>query len=280
MKICYLDESGDGSCPTSFSIHSNIQPIFSIVGIIVDSAHLKDITLRLIDLKKRFYPKPFAEKGKKHLAVLTEEIKGSVIRKDFRKADKKLWKLHVKFLKQILKILDTFNIRIVSNVYIKSPKTAFDGKKVYTTTVQKICNYFNQYLIECEDSGIIIADSRTPFDNRTVAFSVATQKFKYSGDQYPQIFECPTFGQSEVHAGIQIADIILSAIIVPVSAYTYCLEHYKSVHVSDNYGYIKSHLAPIIRNLTYRYRDNSGKWRGGITVTDMISHKSSSEFFA
>lgn len=49
MKICYVDESGDtGALP---SATSRIQPVLSIVGVIVDHANLQPMTTDFLDLK-------------------------------------------------------------------------------------------------------------------------------------------------------------------------------------------------------------------------------------
>jgi hypothetical protein len=278
MKLCYFDESGDSSQPTSLSPPSNIQPLFIVLGLFIDATHLHALTKRFIDLKYRFHPRLF-QQGDRYLRRLMTEVKGSNIRADFRKANKGTWKSHLQFLSELLKLLDSLDAKIVSRAVIKSPDVPFNGNKVYTSAVQDICRHFNRFLVDLKGQGLVIADHRTPGDDKTVAFSIGTQKFRTLGDPYERIVECPTFACSDVHAGIQIADLVVSTVINPIAAYTYCLGQYSSVHVSKNYFEIKRRLAPLIKQLRFGYQDDGGKWRGGITINDRLGKKSSSEFF-
>lgn len=279
MRICYFDESGDSSQPVSFFPPSNIQPIFAVVGVFIDAGNLHQLTRGFIDLKTRFHP-GLLTKGSAYLSRLKTEIKGSAVRRDFRNDNRKQWKTHIQFLSGVIKLLEVVDAKIVSRIVIKSPTKPFVGKNVYTSTVQKVCSDFNRFLSDVDDHGIVIADHRNPTDDKSVAFSVGTQKFQRSGDAYGRIVECPTFGCSEVHAGIQIADLLVSTIINPIASYVYCLPSYTSVHVSTHYRIIQQKLAMPIKKVCYRYQDAEGRWRGGITVNDTISGKSASNFFA
>jgi hypothetical protein len=65
------------------------------------------------------------------------------------------------------------------------------------------------------DRGVVIADSRVPGQNVNVAHSVFTQKYRATGDPYPRILEVPVFGHSNNHVGLQLADVVGSALLAP-----------------------------------------------------------------
>ncbi|WP_413772186.1 MULTISPECIES: DUF3800 domain-containing protein [Marinobacter] len=160
---------------------------------------------------------------------------------------------------------------------------AFDGKKVYSASIQKICEAFQSFLEEREGNGIVIADSRTPAQNQNVSQSVFTQKFKVNGDRYDRVLEMPLFGHSENHAGLQMVDWISSSLLFPIATKTYCDGYIQSIHLHQKDALIKSRYSDRLRNLQYRYQveKNNGVFRysGGITVNDGISQKSSVYMF-
>jgi hypothetical protein len=71
-----------------------------------------------------------------------------------------------------------------------------------------------------------------------VSHSIFTQKFKAEGDQYPRVLEMPTFGHSNNHVGIQIADLLASALLYPMATCAYCRGHVSNVHVDANAGHL------------------------------------------
>ncbi|WP_421846202.1 DUF3800 domain-containing protein [Marinobacter sp.] len=211
------------------------------------------------------------------------EIKGSDLRTDIRKKGRNTRRRAFGWLDKTLDLLERLNCRIVSRIYVKPPGGAFDGKKVYSASIQKICEAFQSFLEEREGNGIVIADSRTPAQNQNVSQSVFTQKFKVNGDRYDRVLEMPLFGHSENHAGLQMVDWISSSLLFPIATKTYCDGYIQSIHLHQKDALIKSRYSDRLRNLQYRYQveKNNGVFRysGGITVNDGISQKSSVYMF-
>lgn len=149
---------------------------------------------------------------------------------------------------------------------------------MYTYSIQALCKSF-QNLLELENNhGIIVADSRNPYQNVGVSHSIFTQKFKATGDAYGRILEMPVFGHSENHVGLQLADILCSALLFPMATFTYCTGYMNSVHVHPKYKLIKERYAARVMNLQHRYLDQ-GRYRGGITVNDQIAQRTGGELF-
>lgn len=127
--------------------------------------------------------------------------------------------------------------------------------------------------------GVLIADARAKALNSNVSFSIFTQRFASVGNPYPRLIETPVFAHSENHAMLQICDILCSAVLAPMAAYTYCLGHVLNVHVSPGYRVIKERYGKRLRALQYSYQDSGSLWRGGISVTDPIGGKRSVDLF-
>jgi hypothetical protein len=85
----------------------------------------------------------------------------------------------------------------------------------------------------------------------------------------------PTFGNSDNHAGIQVADILCSALLFPIAALSYCLGHVHNLHVHPEYARLKQRYGPRLLQRQFRYQDGTGRWQGGITVSDGIAHRNS-----
>ena len=90
----------------------------------------------------------------------------------------------------------------------------------------------------------------------------------------------PVFGHSDNHAGIQAADLLCSAFLTPMAVHAYCLNHINNLHVHDDYHRIRSQFGERLKNMQFRYENNQGRWRGGVTVSDALCRKSGGLLFA
>src|SRR5690606_19469580 len=113
-------------------------------------------------------------------------------------------------------------------------------------------------------------DCRSKAINVSVSHSIFTQRFKSSGDQYNRILELPLFANTDNHAGLQVADLLCSALLFPIAAYSYCLGHVNNVHVSQEYELLKTRYGSRLQQLQHRYRDGKDRYRGGVTVSDAL----------
>ncbi|WP_258599320.1 DUF3800 domain-containing protein [Mesorhizobium sp. AR07] len=150
---------------------------------------------------------------------------------------------------------------------------------IYTFSLQSIYTDFQNYLTQEGDVGFVIVDSRLKHLNTPVAHSIFTQKFKGTGDSNDRIIELPAFSHSDNHAGTQMADMICSAIMTPIVVETYCRGHITSVHVRPGYDRLKAAFAGKVRTLQHRYREASGRDRGGFTVSDDIGQRAGGLMF-
>jgi hypothetical protein len=269
LTFCYLDEAGDtGVLPTATS---PVQPLFCILGLTLDAARLKEFTLDFLDLKHRFFPNRFRPAGTR-LGRLLVEIKGSDLRAVFRTADRRLQRHHIRLFRGLLALLNRHQCRIFGRVWVKPIGGPMDGHAVYSFSTQSICTTLQNLLNEHNDTGLVIADSRTKAQNSKVSFSVFTQHFCTAGSPYSRVLETPTFGHSENHAGLQACDWLCSGLLFPLAAYAFCAGHVNNVHVHTGYAVLKNEFGPPIKDLQHRFRE-TGRWRGGIVVSDEIDHK-------
>lgn len=182
------------------------------------------------------------------------------------------------FLDEVITRIQNTDARIIGRIWVKEIGSHFDDKAVYTSSVQALCTYFQKYLEEVDGYGCVIADNRTHALNNDVAHSVFTRKFSAGQNAYNRIIEVPTFGNSDNHAGLQVCDLIVSALVWPIAVNTYCDGHVQNAHVRPGYDRIKTRFAHLIRPMQYRY-DDGGKRRGGLVVSDGIGKTSGGRLF-
>ncbi len=270
--ILYLDEAG---CPGELpSAISNVEPVFSILGLVMQERDLRKVTFAVLDLKKKYrrHGRPY-----RYLDLIDWEIKGSDLRKDIAVGSSSRRRAAIWFLDCIVRLAERYQMKLIGRVWVKPIAAKFDGRAIYTSSVQSICSAFQDMMKYYSKRGFIIADSRNKYLNTSVAHSVFTQKYQAAGDSLDNMREMPVFGHSNNHAGLQIADLLVSAIVSPIAIESYCKGHISSVHIRD-YNKIKSKFSSRIRNLQYRYNIN-GKWTGGIVICDGISRRPGSLFF-
>jgi len=273
MYICYLDEAGcTGVLP---SANSPIQPVFILAGVIFKQEYLGRITQEFLEIKSTFFPNYPADA--KYLDRILKEVKGADIRADLRSGSSRKTRHAIGFLDKVLGLLERHETKIIGRVWIKGIGAPFNGRAIYTSSVQSICEHFNHFLGQSQAKGMIVADGRSKVKNTQVAHSIFTKKFQASGDEFPHIMEIPAFSNGENHAGLQIADLLCSAFLFPMSTFSYCSAVIHSVHVNPNFSLLRIHFGSRLENLQYRYQN--GKWVGGITVSDPLTHRSGSSLF-
>ena len=262
--------------PATPSPVSNDQPVLVIGALIVDAAHLYDLTHDFLSLKHQFFPGlPYPSTN--HLDVIIPEIKGADLRRNMLRGSKKANRHAIGFLDKLLALLEKHNIKLLARIYVKPLGQPFSGRSVYTSSIQWLYAAFNRFLNDQCSSGFCIADSRDYSKNVNVAHSIFTQKFRaQAGDNkhnvFEHILELPTFAHSENHAGIQICDMICSALLFPIACYVYCTGYVRNVHVQSGAADLKARFGLQLQALQYRYYSPSpqDKWRGGVTVTDSL----------
>ena len=172
----------------------------------------------------------------------------------------------------VLDILETHHAKLVARVYVKPIGQPFHGSAVYTSTVQSVCATLQEYLSATSSTGIVIADSRNKGKNVNVSHSVFTQRYRAAGDPYPLLMEVPTFGHSDNHSVLQLTDLVCSALLFPIAAQKCSSPHLTDLtHVSPHYTNLASRHGQRLKDMQFRYQDANARWRGGITLIDMLN---------
>lgn len=279
VHICYVDEAG---CPGPLpSATSNIQPVLVVCGLVFKQTAVHDLTTEFIRLKRLFYPTSLPT-GSMPLEWILVEIKGSELRKNCVDPSRRLRRHAFGFLDKVLALLKTFDCHVVGRVWVKGIGQPFNGRSVYTSSIQYIHQWFNEWLTLTEGHGIVVCDSRDQALNRIVSYSIFTEKYRVGGDKHPRILEMPTFGHSENHAGIQLADLVASALLFPMAVDAYCAGAVSSVHVRPGYGEIRSRYGPRLEGLQYRVEDSAHtppRLIGGLMVDDQVGKRPRSLMF-
>jgi hypothetical protein len=264
VHVAYVDDAGDVQ---TLVTASQVAPVLAFGAVAVDASILPQLTRDFLALKRRYF------RGRmKSLHLLDDilvEVKGAELRTMVRNGHRARRRA-IQFFHELLQLLEGSHAQLFGRVWVKQPGIPLDGKAVITFSIQAMCATFQHLLDQRNDDGLMVVDSSTPGLNAMVSHSIFTQRFRAAGDQYSHLTEMPTFGHSQNHAGLQIADIIISGLVSPMASISYCTGHVSGVHVHARYGEIKSRFAGRLRPMQHRYLDDKGSWCGGFTVSDPV----------
>jgi hypothetical protein len=276
VKILYLDEAGDlQSLPAVPG--PNDQPVFILGGVCVDYVRLETLTLDFLQLKRRFFPGLGYRSGL-YLDAVLAEIKGADLRRNAASTSRNQQRQVFGFLDNVFDLLETNNVSITARIWVKPLGRNMRSTSVYTSSIQRLYQVYDHLLTTDQDYGVCLIDSRTKGLNVPVAHSIFTQKFK-THSEYPRIVELPGFVHSDNHVGIQLSDLLCSAILYPITTYVYCTGHIQNVHVNARHADLQSRYGRRLKALQYRYVDTLGRGRGGLTVSDGIGARTSALLF-
>ncbi|WP_275557513.1 DUF3800 domain-containing protein [Streptomyces sp. 5-6(2022)] len=275
LYLCYLDESGTGQVLNP-AVPDSV-PVMAIGGFTVPESQVKALAWDFIALKKRFRPE--LRKLPTLSQVVHHEIKGETIRKSFRRTGRNQRRMAHGFLDHLLNILEQRDCTVMARIWVKQDGAVNDDAAMYASAVTALCANFEHYLAERSSSGIAVLDSRNPSDNIGNVHCVTTRKFGKGGDRMPHLPESPVFGHSNTHLGLQIADLIVSAILAPAAAVTYAGDLTGNVHCHPGFNEVRDRHCPRLGKLQHRYQSPTGKWTGGIVVSDARGHRSAGKLF-
>ncbi|MEO3782359.1 DUF3800 domain-containing protein [Actinocorallia sp. B10E7] len=273
MYFCYLDESG-GCEPPDLGIEAT--PAMVIGGLIIEASHVPALTRDFLALKRRFFPGRFTRSPA--LDHVLTEIKGSEILQMTRSPSRNKRRQADLFRTGLLDLVEGYGCRLVGRVWVKEVGKSLKPEATYCYAVQDIALHFSQFLLGRNATGVLIADGRSQNLNIPVAHSVFTQKWRTGGDPYPAMLEVPLFAHSDNHVGLQLADLIASTLVFPMAACSYGAPS-GSAHGSGRYFAVRTAYGARVRGLQHRYRDETGRWRGGLVVSDPAGKRSGSLLF-
>lgn len=278
MYVCYVDEAG---CTGELSsAASSVQPVFTLLGVLLPSVEVPFVTRELIALKQRFYPKG-RPAGSRYHDWMGLEVKGADIRRMARSTARNDRRFAYGVIQESLAILVRHHAKLVGRVYVKPIGGIFDGTAVYSNTVQRICAGFQHFLNARGGTGLVIADSRNKNKNAGISHSVFTQMYSAGGNPYPNMVEAPTFGHSDNHAGLQLCDTVCSGLLFPIAAQVCCLSRmHDHTHCHAQHATLRTRYGTTIRGLQYRYVDERGAPAGGIALNDPMRVFRSEALFA
>lgn len=264
MLLAYLDESGDEQPLRT----PEDPPVLVIAAVVVSHENLKNLVWRFLQLKKRYNPS-LAKDGVQLSELIRFEVKGSDLRKDVRSATRRNRRRAIGFLDAVLKLLEEEHASILGEVFIKGEKPL--STWVYPQAVAAIANRFQHQLETADTQGMIIMDARTKVKNTPSVHRLTTARFKSGGDPISRLIESPTFGHSDAHVVLQIADVLASALIFPMACVGYCNGLIHNIHLNDTYASVRARYGSKLRALEYRYTAADGRRITGVRVSDRLN---------
>ncbi len=246
-------------------------------GLVIKVEDLQSVTSGLLDAKRKFFPslcpRPYS------LDDIQAEVKGSEVRKGLRSSARNDRRHSMRFLEGIVRSFESQRATIIGRIWIKEVGKTMQPSSSYAYAIQDMTRLFERFLAEKESLGSVICDSRMHNQNTMVSHSIFTQKFRSSGDPLSHIIDVPTFGSSQNHAGLQLADLAASSLLFPIAARVYCSHLWNDVHTSPFFDDVRVNFSNRLAALEYSFKEG-GSVRGGIVVSDKLRKLPSSFLFS
>jgi hypothetical protein len=271
MRLCYVDESGTAEMLTRAD--TDQQPVIVIAGVSLPECDLTKITHDWINLKKRFNP-VMGKTGHGWLDVILKEVKGADLRKGFRgRASLRRRKRAIGMLDGTIKLLEKYDGKILGRVWMKKLETENDDMGIHASSLQFICRGFDASLPK-DERGMVVVDSQTYQHNHRLAHSIFTQRFGMN-PKHVGLVDMPVFGHSDNHAGLQIADLLCSAILAPTASAVYAGKYERwNTHCQSGYLDIRERFGARLDALTYHWKHpKTGKKCPSVIVNDPIGKR-------
>ena len=268
MQLCYVDESG--TAQTLLATDPEQQPVIVIAGVSLPEQNLTAITHEWIDLKARFYP-TIAATGHGWLDAILQDIKGNKVRSRFRARATPRQKQHsVGLVDGTLKILERHQAKILGRIWVKPLAVEHNRMSLYATSLKFICAAFDAHL-PSNERGMVVVDSQTYWHNHQLAHSMFTQAFG-KNPQHRGLVDLPVFGHSDNHAGLQIADLLCSAVLAPTACTVYAGTYAGwNQHCDPGYIDIRERFGARLEALTFTWPyPRTGKPSSSVLVSDPV----------
>jgi hypothetical protein len=231
MLTCFIDESG---CPGQLpSATSQVQPILVIAGVALETSAIATVTRQFARITQRYHhgqsrPESICSD------LQSELIKGSEVRRTFRSNPAAAEQKEHPLLDSVLDLLRSHQAKLYGTVVVKTAGEEFDGRAVYAQGLSDVARAFHRTLEVEQTQGTVIADFRESKLNGRVSADLMEAKLGPAGDQLPRLLYAPTFGNSEVHAPLQLVDLVCSAMLWPIAAWRFRVELEGSPHIAPS----------------------------------------------
>jgi hypothetical protein len=258
MHVCYFDESGDTRALPEGNTDVTLPKVFAFAGVSFNARENGAINRELISLKSAFLGDSQLQHAHDHGHEVVPEVKG----KDLRlAADGERREAAFTFIDGVFGLVKAHDTKLHGRVFIKVAGEESKGEEHYNRAVQLACTRFQERLDAIDHKGVVIIDNRHPHANEQVAHAIYLNKFRNEADHYPRIVDLPTFGQSQNHAGLQLADIMCELLVSTALTNFFGAEGARRE--------LAVRYAPSLQELQSRYVDRPEKTIDGITVATL-----------
>jgi hypothetical protein len=271
MRLCYVDESGKAE--TLVKAERDQQPVIVIAGVSLPEDQLTEITREWLELKRRFYPDVASKLGGGWLDAILHDIKGANLRRGFRRTATRRQRKHaLGLISGTLSIVERHDGNLIGRIWVKQLNQPNDDMSIHSSSLQFICSAFNTQLTE--ERGMVVVDSQTYQHNHRLAHSMFTQRF----GKHPRntgLVDMPVFGHSDNHAGLQIADLLSSAVLAPIACAVYAGGYASwNRHCDSGFLDIREEFGERLEALTFKIvNPRTAKPSRSVVVNDPIGKR-------
>jgi len=120
---------------------------------------------------------------------------------------------------------------------------------------------------------MVVVDSQTYQHNYRLAHSLFTQRFG-KDPKHRGLVDMPVFGHGDNHAGLQIADLLCSALLAPIACAVYGGRYAPwNTHCDSCYLDIRERFGQRLKDRTFVWHDVHGQACSSLTVSNPVTKR-------
>jgi hypothetical protein len=278
LFLSYIDEAGNGQ--TLDPRCAQAPPLMVIGGVIVPHDRLRALTIDFIAMKKKF--DPALARLPQLSDVIRAELKGSNVRQNLRSHRRNARRRGYGIVDHLVAMLERHQCRVLARIWVKEEGVGVNEAAMYGSSVAALCENVDRYVASQsrQERAMMILDIRTRHKDVGNVHCITTRKYRKGGDVLPAIAESPVLGHSDTLVGLQVADLLVSSLLFPAACAAYAEDLEWNAHCHPEYAEVRERYMPRIAGLQYRYRTETGKWTGGVVVSDRRRRRPGADLFA
>lgn len=226
LDTLFADEAGNAARYTHAG-SSQASPLLVIAGITLGRSQLCAATERLLLARRAAFGAPRNRSLVENLH--DNEVKGALLREGLLGGGSghqqaRCWT----YTEECMSILEDLQSRVFAHVWLKTPGGWLDEARAYGVSLEHFAAAFVHRLERSDRFGLMVLDGRSPRKDSLAQRAILDLKYSCESDivtdRLVRLADVPLVSDSKHSAGLQLADVVASALLYPMACAAYSTE--------------------------------------------------------
>jgi Protein of unknown function (DUF3800) len=226
LRTLYVDEAGNAA-RFSHAGSPSASPVFVVAGVTLAPGQLCTAKERLLIARRRAFGAPRTRSLVENL--YDNEVKAAVLRAGMNGTGSRLHQRRCwEYVEDSVSILEDLRARVFAHVWLKTPGSWLDESGAYRTSLQHFATGFSHRLAADDNCGAMLLDARSPKKDSSAQRAIVDLKYSCEPDSVTDrligLTEVASVGDSKNFVGLQLADLVASALLFPMACVAFRTE--------------------------------------------------------